>query len=178
MNHGLVHIGRKALHASRRALERDLGEQAAAHLQQMGSAAGEELYAAFRDWLREQVGVDDAGALAADALGPTLSRFFEEAGWGSLALEPLGPAGVALNSADWAEAEPDGDAASPSCHFSSGLLADFLTRLAGGAVAIMEVECRSRHDPRCRFVAGAPETLDAVYRAIGAGEDYEAVLRG
>lgn len=178
-SHGVIHIGRKALHASRHALERDLGEGAAACLQEMGYAAGEELYQGFTAWLPRHAGVKGVEALDADALGDVLSAFFEEAGWGSLTLERLGEAGLALSSPDWAEAEPGSNAAAPSCHFTSGLLADFLTRLAGGdPVAIMEVECRSRDDARCRFFAGAPDTLDALYQAMSAGEDYEALLTG
>ncbi len=177
-NHGLVRIGHKALHASRRALERDLGEHAAACLHEMGYAAGEELYLSFTGWLRDHAGVADVDGLDASALGDALSAFFREQGWGSLTLEKLGNAGLALSSPDWAEAEPGSDAAVPSCHFSAGLLADFLTRVAGGdTVAIMEVECRSRNDRQCRFVAGAPGTLDTVYEALSAGQDYEAILR-
>src|SRR2546426_9158196 len=33
-----------------------------------------------------------------------------------------------------------------------------LGRLSGETVAVMEVECRSRNDPRCRFLSAAPET--------------------
>ncbi len=178
-NHGLVRIGRKALHASRHVLQRDVGDQAATCLQEMGYAAAEELYESFTAWLPEHAGVPDVDALDASALGTVLSAFFHETGWGTLSLERLGEAGLALTSPDWAEAEPGARAPAPCCHFTSGLLADFLTRLAGGdTVAIMEVECRSRGDARCRFLAGAPATLDAMYRAINAGEDYEAILRG
>jgi hypothetical protein len=40
----------------------------------------------------------------------------------------------------------------------------------------MEVECRSRNDPECRFFAGAPATLEAAYQAISSGQDYRAVF--
>jgi hypothetical protein len=40
----------------------------------------------------------------------------------------------------------------------------------------MELECRTRNDSRCRFLAGSPQTLQAVYDAMSAGRDYRDVL--
>src|SRR2546422_1174396 len=42
----------------------------------------------------------------------------------------------------------------------------------------MEVECRSRNDPRCRFLSAAPETLNVVYDQMMRGTGYEEVLEG
>jgi hypothetical protein len=64
------------------------------------------------------------------------------------------------------------------CFFSAGLLADFLGRLAGEAVAVMEVECRSRNDGRCRFLSASPETLQRVYDEMTAGRSYADALGG
>lgn len=176
---GVISIGAKTLHVSRRALTRDLGEQAPACLQEIGYAAGEDLYTGFCAWLPGYTGVDDPTDLDASTLGEVLSTFFQSTGWGTVGIENLGTSGMAITSTDWAEAEVGANTDYPSCHFSSGLLADFLTRLAGGqTVAIMEVECRSRNDERCRFFAGAPKTLEAVYNAMTEGEDYEAVFSG
>ena len=36
----------------------------------------------------------------------------------------------------------------------------------------MEVECRSRGDARCRFLAGAPETLSTLYDRMAQGSSY------
>ena len=49
------------------------------------------------------------------------------------------------------------------------MLADFFGRMSNGLVAVMEVECRSRGDGRCRFLAGAPETLSALYDRMAQG---------
>jgi hypothetical protein len=107
-----------------------------------------------------------------------LSTFFTEMGWGELVVERIGMRGLELRSSDWAEADPGLGATYPTCFLSSGLLADFLTRLAGAPIAIMEVECRSRNDEHCRFFAGSPETLDAAYDAMAQGEDYLSVFGG
>ena len=45
-----------------------------------------------------------------------------------------------------------------------------------GLVAVMEVECRSRGESRCRFLAGAPETLSALYDRMAAGASYLEAL--
>jgi hypothetical protein len=111
-------------------------------------------------------------------LGEVLSEFLEELGWGNLTTVPLGPSVLALDSPNWAEAadEPQGDF--PSCHLSCGLLADFLGRVSQGSVAVMEVECRTRGDSRCRFLAGAPETLGILYDRMAAGSGYLEALTG
>jgi hypothetical protein len=64
----------------------------------------------------------------------------------------------------------------PMCFFTAGLLADFLRRLSGESVAVMEVECRSRNDARCRFLSATPETLQRVYEGMTAGRTYEEAL--
>jgi hypothetical protein len=93
-----------------------------------------------------------------------------------MTVAPLGGAVLALDSTDWAEAldEPAGEY--PSCHLSCGLLADFLGRISDGLVAVMEVECRSRGDARCRFLAGAPETLSTLYERMAQGMSYSEAL--
>ena len=83
---------------------------------------------------------------------------------------------LALDSTDWAEASERGGAEYPSCHLTCGLLADFLGRMSDGLVAVMEVECRSRGDGRCRFLAGAPETLGTLYERMSQGMAYGEAL--
>ncbi|MEE9180332.1 MAG: V4R domain-containing protein [Vicinamibacteria bacterium] len=176
---GVISIGRKALIATRRALLQDLGERGMERLQEIGCAAGEEVYESFSRWLPEFAGVRSADELDASALEEVLSEFFTSIGWGGVAIERLGTNGLSISSSDWAEADPSEGSEYPSCYFSSGLFADFLTRMAGGnAISIMEVECRSRGDDRCRFFAGAPSTLDAVYNAIAEGRDYREIFEG
>jgi predicted hydrocarbon binding protein len=158
-------------------LERDAGLQAATHLQEAGFAGGEELYTTFTGWLARHRKLDRPEDLDIQFLGEVLSEFFAEQGWGRLTATPLGSV-LALDSTEWAEAldEPQGEF--PSCHLSCGLLADFLGRVSQGLVAVMEVECRSRGDARCRFLAGAPETLGILYDRMAQGVGYVEALAG
>ena len=66
----------------------------------------------------------------------------------------------------------------PSCAFTSGLLADFMSRLGDAPLAAMEVECRSRGEARCRWLIGAPESLTALYEHMAQGADYQTILGG
>jgi predicted hydrocarbon binding protein len=173
-----LRLGRRVIHQLRASLERDTGLQAATHLQEAGFAGGEELYAAFARWLARHRKLERPSDLDMKFLGEVLSEFFAEQGWGKLSVDPLGSAVLALDSSDWAEAldEPQGEF--PSCHLSCGLLADFLGRMSQGLVAVMEVECRSRGDARCRFLAGAPETLGILYDRMAQGTGYMEALSG
>ena len=104
-----------------------------------------------------------------------LSDFFAEQGWGRLTATPLGPV-LALDSSEWAEALDERKGEFPSCHLSCGLLADFLGRVSQDQVAVMEVECRSRGEQRCRFLAGSPETLGILYDRMAQGTGYLEAL--
>jgi predicted hydrocarbon binding protein len=147
-------------------------------LQESGYAAGEGAYRAFTAWLPGVAGVDDPGDLAAARLAEVLSRFLSSLGWGGVAVTQLSDAVVALDSADWAEAQPGAGLQYPSCAFTSGLLADFFSRLGDAPLAVMEVECRSRGEARCRWLVGAPESLTALYEHMAQGADYLTVLGG
>jgi predicted hydrocarbon binding protein len=173
-----LRLGRRVIHSLRASLERDAGIQAATHLQEAGFAGGEELYKDFAEWLAKTRQVDPPAELDMQYLGEVLSEFLQQQGWGKLNVMPLGEAVLALDSTDWAEAldEPQGEY--PSCHLSCGLLADFLGRVSQGQVAVMEVECRSRGDERCRFLAGAPETLSILYDRMAQGTGYLEALSG
>jgi predicted hydrocarbon binding protein len=167
-----LRLGRKVIHQLRAALERDTGLQAASYLQEAGFAGGEELYGEFTKWLVSTRGVERPADLDARFLDEALSQFFTEQGWGALTAQTLGGTVLALDSAEWAEATDEGRGEFPSCHLTCGLLADFFGRLSDGLVAVMEVECRSRGDARCRFLAGAPETLSALYDRMAQGSSY------
>jgi predicted hydrocarbon binding protein len=166
----------RALQQLRAALERDTGLQAAGYLQEAGFAGGEGLYAAFAAWLATTYGVDRPADLDAGYLSEALSGFLAELGWGSVTVTPLAGSALAIDSADWAEAASDAKSEYPSCHLTCGLLADFLGRISEGLVAVMEVECRSRGDARCRFLAGSPETLGTLYDRMALGMSYDAAL--
>lgn len=170
-------LGSRMLHRLRGVLERDLGADAAQILQEAGYAAGDELYDAWSGWLAERTGVADPAALDATHVGPLLGEFFAGLGWGHLGVTSLGAA-VAVDSRDWAEADPAARSDAPACHVTAGVLAGLLGRLAGQHVAVMEVECRSRGDAHCRFLAGGAATLQAVYDGVNAGRDYREVLGG
>lgn len=172
----ILGIGRRLLHALRQVMQRDFGEQASATLQEAGYATGDEVYEAFRRWLVEYAGLEDPADLDAEYLNEVLGTFFTTLGWGTVTVERIGSAGLAVDSPDWAEADPSANALAPGCHVTAGLLAGFLGHLAEDDVAVMEIECRTRNDSRCRFLAGSPETLQAVYEALSTGKDYRAAL--
>lgn len=174
--HHCVGIGQRALVTLRQSLERDTGIQAAAYLQEAGFAGGQELYEAFGSWLQEAYSLERPSEIRADRVGDILSDFFELTGWGRLTVDRLGDVALALDAEEWAESVPNGDAPYPSCHLSCGLLAEFLGRMAGETMAVMEVECRTRGDARCRFIAGAPDTLGTAYDRMAQGAGYEEAL--
>jgi predicted hydrocarbon binding protein len=170
-----LRLGRRVIHQLRASLERDTGLQAATYLQEAGFAGGEELYAAFTGWLSRTHGVEHPADLDVERFGEVLAEFFAEQGWGRLTAKPMGPV-LALDSSDWAEALDETRGEFPSCHLSCGLLADFLGRISKDLVAVMEVECRSRGEPRCRFLAGSPDTLGILYDRMAEGASYLEAL--
>ena len=168
-------IGRGTLRQLRQSLLRDAADHAVTILQEAGYAAGEGVYEAFCSQLPARAGVSRPEDLDAALLNEVLSDFFQATGWGTLTVAPVGGAALAMDSPDWAEAEP-GTAEMPMCFFTAGMLADFLGRLSGEPVAVMEVECRSRSDGRCRFLSASPETLQQVYEAMTQGKGYAEAL--
>jgi predicted hydrocarbon binding protein len=168
-------VGRGAVRQLHASLLRDAADHAVTILQEAGFAAGEGVFQAFCAWLPGQMGVARPDELDASELNQVLSAFFQATGWGTVTVAPLGHAALVVDSTDWAEAEP-GSAAAPMCFFSSGMLSDFLGRLSGEPVAVMEVECRSKNDPRCRFLSASPDTLNQVYERMTQGGRYDEVL--
>jgi predicted hydrocarbon binding protein len=167
-----VLLSHRSIHHLRQVLERDAGMQAATWLQEAGFAGGEALYGAYTEWLNERYGVTRPAALDVRHLGETLSGFFQEHGWGSVQVSPIAPAVISIDSEDWWESDPASGAGYPSCHLSAGALAEFLSRVSESTLGVMEVECRSRGDARCRFLAGAPETLTILYSRMAEGTSY------
>ena len=112
-------------------------------------------------------------------LSEVLSEFFAEQGWGTLDAHAArgGGAGAGLGRMGRGAGSSPRDEF-PSCHLTCGLLADFFGRLSDGLVAVMEVECRSRGDEQCRFLAGAPETLSALYERMAQGAGYVEAIGG
>lgn len=175
MGSGMLAMTRDTLTALRSALMRDTGAAAAGYLQEAGYAGGEALFDAFRRWLAAR-GRGTPESLSVTAFQREATEFFRQAGWGSLDLGALDDAVATLDSTDWGEADPAGGAALPTCHVSAGVFADFFGRLADAPLAVMEVECRSCGDPRCRFLLGSTDVMQRVYEGIASGESYvEAV---
>ena len=170
-----VTIGKRALHQLRVVLERETGVQAALLLREVGFSTGEALYQAFESWTRAHYQVDTPRILDTAFLSEALAGFFAETGWGTAVLSEVTPTVLGLDASDWAEALPHG-AEYPCCHFSCGMLADFFTRLGGSQAAVMEVECGSRGEARCRFLIGSPDLLTYVYERMTAGMSYSAAL--
>ena len=173
---GGLAIGRGALRQLHQSLLSRTPEHAIAILQETGYAAGPGVYEAFSDWLPEHAGVSRPEDLDATSFNEVVADFFRSYGWGTLTVTALGRA-IAVDSADWAEAEP-GSAQTPMCFFSAGMLADFFGRISGESVAVMEVECRCRNDARCRFLLANPEVLQQVYELMTQGRSYEEALSG
>jgi predicted hydrocarbon binding protein len=172
----MLAITRDSLTALRAALMRDTGATAAGYLQEAGYAGGQALFDAFRRWLAAR-GKSAPESLSVDAFQREATEFFRHGGWGSLALGALDDAVATLDSDDWGEADPGAGAELPSCHVSSGMFADFFGRLADAPLAVMEVECRSRGDERCRFLLGSTEVMQRVYESMAGGEEYGAAVK-
>ena len=171
----LLGLAPSLLTTLRTSLDRVLGDSAAPVMQEAGFASGGDVYDAFRSWLEDKAGLDDPQKLDAELLGEMLSGFFDDTGWGRLTVQRIGSA-LAVESQNWAEADPNSGVPIASCNISTGILAALFGKLAGGAVAVMEVDCRSKGDQSCRFLVGSNEVLNSVFEAMTKGEDYHSVL--
>lgn len=159
-----------SLAALRAALGEAVGEDAAAEaLRAAGYAAGDALYTALAAGNLE-------ADLPAERFWNRLAQLFAGRGWGTLRHEAVHPGVGALNAMDWVEADALAGARRPSCFLTTGMLANLLGRVAGEEIAVLEVECRSRGDARCRFLFGGPSALDTVYDHVAAGESADASL--
>jgi uncharacterized protein len=171
----LVAISRAALSSLRASLIRDAGPAAAGYFQEAGYAGGAAVFDAFRLWLRER-GQGEPDSLEVEEFAARASEYFQDLGWGSLRLGALRDAVATLDSSDWNEAESGGGLDQPACHLSTGMFADFFGRIADTPLAVMEVECRSAGDSRCRFLLGSAEVMERLYEAMAEGKGYEAAV--
>ena len=164
-----------SLLALREALEAEVGGDATARaLRHAGHAAGDALYR-----LLSTHGGDadiSPAELPESDFWRRVGDLFAARGWGRLNFEAIHPGLGALESGDWVEADADSHRLRPSCHFTTGLLANLLGHAAGGPVGVLEVECRSRGDLRCRFAFGGQDALEAVYGALMQGQDLDQAL--
>ena len=177
-------IGRAALRQLHQSLLSRAPDQAIAILQETGYASGEglvqeKLVSALRTVAatKELVELHAKRDEFASAVQEIVTNDLASNGLTleSVTISALGTGALAVDSPDWAEAEP-GSAEMPMCFFSSGMLADVLGRISGETVAAMEVECRSRHDSRCRFLTATPDVLQRVYEEMTQGKSYLEAL--
>lgn len=175
--HTLVALPWPTLAAVRAALVRAAGLDAAVQLQEAGYAGGEALHAAFRSWLAER-GHAEPEALALATFTSRATEFFRDIGWGALEIGSLDDSVATVDATSWIEADASNGEEAPACHISTGLFADFFSRVAGVPLAVLEVECRSAGAERCRFLVGSVELLERIYDTMGAGGGYEEVTRG
>jgi predicted hydrocarbon binding protein len=163
---GPEHLSASALHALRHALEEELGaDKAARAMNRIGHGAGDALVAA----LSKEIGTDDLATLDEAEFWHRLGVLFRSRGWGHILFEATHSGIGALESADWAEADPNAAALRPSCHFTVGLLANLLGRVADDEVGVLETACRSRGDLHCRFLFGGRGALDSIYAGMRIG---------
>src|SRR2546428_12404564 len=148
-------IGRGTLRKLHASLASHAPEQTIAILQEAGYAAGEASYRAFAAWLNERAGVDSPANLDAELLTETLSEFFASGGWGTVTMTPVGTGALALDSSDWAEADPC-TAQAPMGFFSAGIEAAFLGRDLAATGAPLGGEGPPKGGPGGRGVSGPP----------------------
>jgi predicted hydrocarbon binding protein len=172
----MIGIPRDALVALRTTLFRADSAAAAAALYEAGYAGGGATHDAFVRWCRAKK-LPVAENMAAAEFAQHASAFFTELGMGALDVGSVHDAAVTLDSTNWAEAEPSSGMQFPGCYLTAGMLSEFLGRVAGSAVSVLEVECRSMGARRCRFVVGSAETVQQVYEALAGGSSYETVLQ-
>lgn len=152
-----------ALSALRQAIATSVGDAAAAEaLRLAGHAAGDTMF-------RILTGESTPADMPADRFWAGIARLFSSRGWGQLTFSQAHPGVGALEAGDWAEAAT-ATADQPACHFTTGMLANLLGQTAGAEIAVLEVECRSRGDTRCRFLFGSPDAMTSVYERVAAGD--------
>lgn len=163
----------EGLAALRRAIRTEAGPLAAIHaLHQAGYESGGVLFDAFTADLDEELsGISDG------MFWSQMSRFLARRGWGAVSHDDAHPGVGLLRSRDWAEATPDGSETQPTCAFSSGMLSHFLTRAAGGPVAVLEVSCRSRGDDACAFAFGSEAAIHRLYGSLLEGRDLQGAFQ-
>lgn len=165
-----AHLPEAALRLS---LEATVGhDEAAQALRRAGHAAGDAVFTLISD---ATAGSELAGLDEAD-FWQRLSDFCADRGWGRILFDEAHPGVGALESADWAEADPDAASLRPSCHFTVGLIANLLGRIADDAVGVLETECRSRGDLYCRFLFGGRSALEQIYAGIRTGVSVEDLI--
>lgn len=168
-----VVIPARGLVALRRAIRKEAGPLAAIHaLHHAGYESGGVLFDVFS----ADVG-DDLSGVSEGMFWSQVTRFLARRGWGAVSHDDSHPGVGLLRSRDWAEAAPDGSETQPTCAFSAGMLSHFLSRAAGGPVAVLEVSCRSRGDDACAFAFGSEAAIHELYGRLLEGRNLQAAFQ-
>lgn len=129
-------------------------------LREAGFAGGDAVHSAFERWLAEVSdagSTSDVGELPLEEFGEKAQAFFRDAGWGRVTFSSDEAEGIAVvDIEDCWEGPVSGDT---GCQITTGLLAAFFGRIAGYPVAVLETECCSGSDSRCRFLLGNAEVM-------------------
>jgi len=141
-------------------------------LRDAGYLAGSSMFDAFANWL-EARGEHAPAELSEIHFGPLVSAFFVASGWGEVDITQVSEAVMAIDAHEWCETDLEGDRELPGCHVSTGLLAGFFGRLADAPLAVLEVECVSSGQNRCRFLLASLDVLQYVHEAMGRGIPYD-----
>jgi predicted hydrocarbon binding protein len=166
-----IRIPADSILATRRALQREVGPEAAGRaLQEAGYSAGDAIY----ERLRRTTDDDALADTPSSAFWDLLSSIFREMGWGAMRHEEVHQGVGGLVATDWFEVEPDVDR--PRCPFTTGVLANLLGRLADGDVAVMQVPCDEGQAGCARFLFGSQHVLDELYSGLRSGRDLAASL--
>ena len=156
----------------RKELATEVGALPAIHaLHAAGYKAGTEAARAFPSGAEE-----DVSALAEGDFWGRVTSFFARRGWGNLTAGTTHAAVGLLRSEDWIEASGLEIAEDASCAFSAGMLAGFLSTMAAGPVAVLEVACRARGDAHCSFAFGSETAVHELYGQLLEGRDLERAL--
>lgn len=161
-----------ALVALREAIRNEAGPLAAIHaLHEAGYESGGVLFDAFSADVGEELSDVPEGTFWSQ-----MARFLARRGWGALSHDDAHAGVGLLRSRDWAEATPGGTESQPTCAFSCGLFSHFLSRAAGGPVAVLEVSCRSRGDEACVFAFGSEAAIHELYGSLLEGRDLQTAF--
>lgn len=156
----------------RKELAQECGPLPTIHaLHAAGYVAGGKAVAGFAG--RREEG---AASLAEDTFWSRLQSFFYHRRWGCISHAHANDAVGLLSSPDWVEATPDDLDEEGSCSFSTGFLSGFLSDVAGGPIAVLEVTCRTRGDDECTFAFGSESAVHELYGQLLTGADLDGAL--
>ncbi len=147
---GLTILG-STLHHIRRVLSDEVDAATVTRvLHDAGFSAGES---AFDDLTASTGG--NLEALDQERFWSEFEHFLGTQGWGEFSHERIHPGLGVVRAEHGGESDPAAEASEPSCGFTSGMISQIFTRVAGSNIGVQEVSCRSRGDDECAFVFGS-----------------------